>query len=210
VCRYLGQHSQIDGSGTGRDSNDGSVEPLYTAYSAKLPMGPIRKLAGFNSANGFCFNTQTVVTVPDELLHLTPIGQWCYTGYDDVVEHSRLNGGLNATAVEVLKFFCELNAIYIQDAAALMAKHPDRADHPMFKEVPVFQSELFLTFKDTMKRLLDLEESPLDANLEKVIPGISQWQSLNHVAVTGLRNSVDALNSAIATGFHQMTMDSKS
>ena len=145
-----------------------------TAYSAKLPMGPIRKLAGFNSANGFCFNTRTAVNVPEELLHLTPMGKWCYTAYEDVVEHSRLNGGSNATAVEVLKFFCELNTIYIQDAAALIAMYPDRADHPMFKEVPVFASEQSETFKNTMKDLLEKEESPLDANPEKVIPGMRQ------------------------------------
>jgi len=136
------------------------------------------------------------------------MGKWCYTAYEDVVEHSRLNEGSNATAVEVLKFFCEINTIYIQDAAALIAKYPDRADHPMFKEVPVFASEQFETFKNTMQDLLEKEEPPLDANLEKVIPGMSQWQSVNYDAVTGLRNSVDALNSSIQTGFQQMKVKS--
>jgi len=54
------------------------------AYSSKLPMGPIRNLASFHSNNGFYFNTQTVVAVPEDLLYSTPMGKWCYKGYDDV------------------------------------------------------------------------------------------------------------------------------
>jgi len=34
------------------------------ACLSELPMGPICKLAGFRSNNGFCFNTRTVVAVP--------------------------------------------------------------------------------------------------------------------------------------------------
>ncbi len=102
------------------------------AYSSKLPMGPILKLAGFHSNNGFYFNTRTVVAVPEELLYLTPMGKWCYKSYEDLFDHSMNNDGVNPTAVETLKFFCELNTIYIQDAAAILCKYPDRVNHPMF------------------------------------------------------------------------------
>jgi len=51
------------------------------------------------------------------------------------------NDSDNPAATETLKFFCEFNAMCIQDAAAMMCKHPDRVNHPMFQEVPVFQSE---------------------------------------------------------------------
>jgi len=45
------------------------------AYSSKLPLGPIHKLSGFRSNNGFHFNTRNVVTVPEELFCLTPMGK---------------------------------------------------------------------------------------------------------------------------------------
>jgi len=172
-------------------------------------MGPIRKLAGYRSANGCYFNTRTVVAVPEELLYSTPIGKWCYTAYDDVMEHSQLNDGSNQTAVEVLKFFCELNTIYIQDAAAMMILYPEQCNHPMFKEVPVFQSELFRQFKDTMQDLLINEKSPLDANLEAVLPGISRWQSVNHQALMGVRQTVDQLSTNVVAGFQKIAEDSK-
>jgi len=37
---------------------------------------------------------------------------------------------------------------------------------------------------------------------------MSQWQSVNYDAVTGSRNSVDALNLPMQTGFQQMNVES--
>jgi hypothetical protein len=46
-------------------------------YSTKLPMQPIRKLAGFTDANGMYYNPRTVVDVEESLLRLTPVGFGC-------------------------------------------------------------------------------------------------------------------------------------
>jgi Centromere DNA-binding protein complex CBF3 subunit, domain 2 len=44
------------------------------SYSSKLPMGPIRKLAGYSGNSKMYFNTRTTVEPCDDLLALTPIG----------------------------------------------------------------------------------------------------------------------------------------
>jgi len=48
---------------------------------------------------------------------------------------------------------------------------------------------------------LETEMSPLDANLEAVTPGMSQWQSVNHQLVQGLRVSVKHLSDTVKEGF---------
>lgn len=70
------------------------------SYSSKIPLGPIRKLAGYHSNNKFYFNTRTTVTPDDCLLQSTPIGKWVYIAYRGVLEAS-VDGG-NATACHVL------------------------------------------------------------------------------------------------------------
>jgi len=179
------------------------------AYSSKLPMGPIQKLAGFSSHNGFYFNTRTVVAVPEELLYLTPIGKWCYAAHENVSDYCMNNEGVNPTAVEVLKFFCELNTIFAQDTAAMIVQFPDRVNHPMCREVPLFRMEGFKTYMAEMKRLLENEKSPLDANLESVIPGISQWQSVNHQAVNGMRGDVSVPQNEMKEGFDNVSATAK-
>lgn len=65
--------------------------------------------------------------------------------FEEVADYSMNNEGINPTTVEVLKFFCELNMIFIQDAAAVMNTCPDRVNHPQLKELLVFQMEAFQT-----------------------------------------------------------------
>lgn len=47
-------------------------------YSTKLPMVPIRALAGFTSGNGIYHNKRTTVVVPMELQKATPIGRFVF------------------------------------------------------------------------------------------------------------------------------------
>jgi Centromere DNA-binding protein complex CBF3 subunit, domain 2 len=110
-------------------------------YSAKLPMGPIRKLAGFFGKAKIYFNTRTVVDPPSELLLMTPIGQWVYGAYEGVTEAA--NPGKNMTAISLLRFFVDINRIFLQDAAAMMVLHPEREDHALFKEMPCFLCDEF-------------------------------------------------------------------
>jgi hypothetical protein len=105
-----------------------------TSYSSKIPLGPIRKLAGYLLAKVMFFNTRTTVEPSDQLLRLTPFG-WAYDAFDSIVG----NVGSNHTAFQVLKFFKELNRILVQDAAATLILHPERGTHAFF-QMPFFKT----------------------------------------------------------------------
>ncbi|MGL5936676.1 MAG: hypothetical protein ACRCZI_13765, partial [Cetobacterium sp.] len=111
------------------------------SYSAKLPMGPIRKLAGFVGKAKVYFNTRTDVEPPEDLLLQTPIGKWVYEAYAGVSECAE--AGKKMTAISFLRFFIELNKIFLQDAAAMVALHPERQDHALFQKMPCFLTEEF-------------------------------------------------------------------
>jgi hypothetical protein len=112
-----------------------------SCYSAKLPMGPIRKLAGFVGKAKIYFNTRTDVVPPNEVLLLTPIGKWVYTMYEAVTETA--TPGKHMTAISLLRFFMDLNKIFLQDAAAMMVLHPEREEHALFNEMPCFLCDEF-------------------------------------------------------------------
>ncbi len=114
-----------------------------SSYSTKLPMRPIRKLAGFVSANGMHYNPRTQVEVPEELARLTPIGQWAIDAFKKVSQAVLDSGLPKFTAYNVLKFFVELNRSFLQDAATMMIKHPERIINPFFR-LEVFGTEEFL------------------------------------------------------------------
>jgi hypothetical protein len=112
-----------------------------SCYSTKLPMGPIRKLAGCTGANGMYYNPRTMEEVEMGLLQKTPIGKWVYVAHAQV-QTAIANGATKWTAFNFLSFMVEINKIFIQDAAALLILHPERGDHPLF-QMAVFRSEEF-------------------------------------------------------------------
>jgi hypothetical protein len=112
-----------------------------TSYSSKLPMGPIRKLAGYFGKTKIYFNTRTDVEPPNELLLQTPIGQWVYGAFEGVTEAA--DPGKKMTAISMLRFFIQLNKIFLQDAAAMIVLHPEREEHALFKKMPCFLSSEF-------------------------------------------------------------------
>jgi hypothetical protein len=107
------------------------------SYSAKLPMGPMRKLAGFHGNHKLYYNTRTAVEPPDCLLLSTPIG-WIYNLNDELIKDSRIDD--HPTAMFVVRFFIDMNRIFLQDMTAMAVLHPDRTDHPIYREFPLFQS----------------------------------------------------------------------
>jgi Centromere DNA-binding protein complex CBF3 subunit, domain 2 len=123
------------------------------SYSSKLPMGPIRKLAGFHSGNRCYFNTRTQVIPDEELLRLTPIGEWCYDALEELLE-TDVNG-TNLTAMHVLRWFCDMNEIFLQDAAAILHLHPEREEHVIFHVLPVFQTPQWMVrFSDSTTTII--------------------------------------------------------
>jgi hypothetical protein len=110
-------------------------------YSTKLPMVPIRKLAGFTDASGMYYNTRTMIKPGMDVLEQTPIGHWVYKAQAAVAETIAADSG-KWTAFNFLSFMVELNTIFIQDGAAMLILHPERIEHPVF-QLAVFRSAEF-------------------------------------------------------------------
>lgn len=106
-----------------------------TCYSSQIPMAPIKRMAGFEDTK-FYMLTRGEVKPSDELRRLTPIGAWCFNSLDDLKATSE--PGQYKTAIKFLNFLCYLNDVWLQDSAAMMILHSDRAAHPMFEEFHVF------------------------------------------------------------------------
>jgi Centromere DNA-binding protein complex CBF3 subunit, domain 2 len=113
-----------------------------TSYSSKLPMGPMRKLAGFHSNNPMYYNTRVDVKTPEVLERNTPIGKWVYDVYDAACADPKSSD--HPTCMYVLKFFIELNRVFLQDTAAMLVLHPERQHHPLFRELPLFASDEYI------------------------------------------------------------------
>jgi len=162
------------------------------SYSAKLPIGPIRRLAGFTSTSKQYWLPRCRLIPPDELLQQTPFA-WCY---EALGEFEGRGDTSHPTAVGFLRFVCQLSTIFLQDAAALLYEHPGRKDHPMFHTLPCLQSEAFKLFCVQMHENLETvsQNSPLDANLDTVMPGIRDW----HRNTTGAINLLSTKQSDMA------------
>jgi hypothetical protein len=98
----------------------------------------MRKLAGYHGNTKLYFNTRTAVEPPMELLRSTPIGLWVYDANEAVMNDSRAAD--RPTTVYVIRFFMEMNRIFLQDAAAMLALFPERSDHAMFRDIALFSS----------------------------------------------------------------------
>lgn len=115
-----------------------------SSYSTKLPMKPIRRLAGFTTSGGMYYNPRTALPVPMALQVETPIGKWVFNALDKV---KQLNGegGQLYTAKNFLEFLVELNTIFVQDLAATAIEHPTRLqNHKGLEQIPVLSSQHFM------------------------------------------------------------------
>jgi len=136
------------------------------ACSSKLPFGPIRKLAGHVSKDEFHFNTRTSVKPSQVLLMATPIGEWAYDACESVRSYTH-EVGKASTAVQALHFFMDLNEVFLQDAAALLVLQPERQTHPILHEA-----------------------NPMDADSQRVLPGVFRWHQANQMATSALTATV--------------------
>ena len=90
----------------------------------------------------------------------------------------------------VLRFLMNLNEVMLLDAAAMQVRHPERCNHPLFESLAVFQTKEFVEFKGTKTNALETEACPLDANLEKVMPGVHQWHQVTNDSINNLSRAV--------------------
>jgi hypothetical protein len=76
------------------------------------------------------------------------------------------------TASKFLLFMENLTEVVLQDAAVIFIQHPNRLYHPLFG-LDLFQSKEFQSFVVVMRSSLGSSTSPLDASLERVLPGMN-------------------------------------
>jgi hypothetical protein len=117
-----------------------------SCYSTKLPMKPIRRLAGFTTSGGMYYNPRTALPAPMALQQATPIGNWVFNAIN-TVKTTNANGGQLYTAQNFLEFLRELNIIFIQDVAALLVEHPSRlSNHKGFEQIHFLKSNEFMVW----------------------------------------------------------------
>lgn len=110
-------------------------------YSTKLPLRPIRSMAGFPPGQTH-YNPRTQVDVPDVLLE--QVFPWVDGELERVHQRCAEDGIDRQTAVEFLKLLKHLRIVAFQDAAYMLAFSLDRCEgHPMFK-LPCFSNPVFL------------------------------------------------------------------
>ena len=99
-------------------------------------MRPIRVLAGFEVEDSYvCPRTQ--VQPSEELL--SSIWGFIEKGLDRCWQAQQEDDRARVTAVCFLRYFQMLRVCFFQDAAAMWILHPERRNHPMYKE-SVFKS----------------------------------------------------------------------
>jgi Centromere DNA-binding protein complex CBF3 subunit, domain 2 len=104
-------------------------------YSTCLPMAAIRGAAGYESNNGMNWNPRSRVDVNDSTLRrATPFGP-LEAAYEFIAVHNRNpanNKNKAIMAERFLKCMTCFNTVFLQDAAAMLILHPERADHALF------------------------------------------------------------------------------
>lgn len=115
-----------------------------SSYSTKLPMKPIRRLAGFSTSGGLYYNPRTALSVPMQLQQMTPIGKWVFNALDKV-KAANSAGGQLFTAQNFLEFLVTLNIVFVQDMATLIIEHATRVHHHKgLDQLNVLRSDEFL------------------------------------------------------------------
>ena len=148
------------------------------AYSAKLPIEALRMAAAF--IDGYFFCARTVVVT--DLLEQIEATFWLFVEENLVnIEREFLNnmGELKLfTAYAWLTFMKRLKRVLIQDAAYILEFHPERAQHPIF-QMELFNTDLFKQYRREMRAGCEAEVSPLDASMDRVLPGVLQGLRAN-------------------------------
>jgi hypothetical protein len=212
-----------------------------SSYSIKLPLRPMRKLAGYTTANGMYFNARTTVIPSEELRKKTPFAfaiSILPQVKESLLDDEGATDSTGQTALGFLKFMDECATIFLQDAAAMMIRKPERRDHPLFRRLDVFQTAewdvsffrffrlivalLFLfpltnfvpsqSFVDKMRVELTSESvvSPLNHNVEAVLPGLHQRWAQTHNLVSGLKTDVVSIKTDIKAQVERMELSNRS
>lgn len=149
-----------------RQLGNWNLNATDTSYSAKLPMQAIRNAAGFVQGNGLYCNPRTDLPVPNELLASSPLGGVFLDAHERIRLQVNMSEARKETArhtsLAFLNFMRELNVVFFQDAAAMIAKFPERQNHPLY-QIPCLTSPAFqvrnIAQKDSSKTCLHVNMS---------------------------------------------------
>jgi len=193
-----------------RSMGQWAPDVIDNSYSSKLPMRPIRKLAGYTTQQVPYHNVRTVVEPSEALLRQTPMGSWCYDAYSDVCEATRsATGNHHQTALQVLKFFCYINKVLVQDSAAMLILHPQRSRSPFFKVLPFLTSDEFQSFRGEMRSAILGAKDPMENSLDVVVPGLVRWHRSHQDAFVRLNAEVKKMKDNFLNKINDLSRETK-
>ena len=79
----------------------------------------------------------------------------------------------------------------MQDLAAMSVLHGNRKNNKLY-DLTVFHHQDWFTYCETMKMKLQSEDSPLDARLESVLPGVYQWHQSTVSTLKSMGETINA------------------
>ena len=131
--------SQLQGDHTEDTKILGNWSPSTQdkAYSVKVPVKIVRSMAGWRIADGLHYNARADKDPPNELVDA--VFPWLQKSRDKVFA-SQETGNEHPTASKFLHLLHKIAVCVVQDAAAIIVQHPERATHGMFKQ-QLFQTE---------------------------------------------------------------------
>ena len=147
-------------------------------YSTKLPMRPIRSIAGFEANEGMHLNPRVRVRPPEALLKKTPFW-FAYPVLEEVLKRIQdLDRCENKkfTVYQFLRCMRELAVIFLQDAAVMLAMYgskekENRGAHPLFR-LPCFKCKEFDDFQSEVMKAVTDTPDVVDYTVEMAIPSL--------------------------------------
>ena len=171
---------------------------MEKAYSCKVPPEGLRYAGDYTDNIFFCPRSVCITANLEELEE--SIWEWVELSLA-WAEQAFIDSKGDAkcfTAFAFLTFMKRLKRVLFQDAAYIFEFHPERATHPLF-QLPCFQSDAFRRFRQDMRKTCEEEVSPLDASMDKVLPGVLQGlranlqqQKLTHKVVVDIQAEMRA------------------
>lgn len=139
-----------DGDGT-RTLGNWDPKIQEKAYSIKLPMKTMRRMARYVDGDGMFFSPRTDEKPDDSTLAM--VFPWVRDAKSQVEmaieeDEERGRGGRLQTALCFLEMMEYLAEVVLQDAAAMAVLHPQRMRHVMYQLIPVFKTPGFLVSCD--------------------------------------------------------------
>jgi macrodomain Ter protein organizer (MatP/YcbG family) len=142
VIAHLGRHlghrtlemKEAQDADIDKLGNWNQEKPRSRHYSTNLPITPLRQMAMESQRSKYYVPRTVVMDELEPLLAKTPFS-FVYAALQYETELMAEN---KSTAYLVIRCMAELNIVFLQDAAAMWVKYPERRNHPIYT-LPVFR-----------------------------------------------------------------------